>query len=75
MNKIGFVGLGTMGMPMATRLIEAGYIVYPMDIDPMATKKMVSKGGKNVASYSELSKLVQVIAFSLPNSKIIESSQ
>lgn len=73
MEKIGFVGLGTMGMPMATRLIEAGYLVYPMDIDPMATKKMISKGGKGVASYSELSKLTQVIVFSLPNSKVVES--
>lgn len=28
MNKIGFIGLGTMGAPMAMNLLNAGYELY-----------------------------------------------
>ena len=37
--KIGFIGLGTMGRPMANCLINAGYIVSIFDIDKNALKK------------------------------------
>lgn len=33
-NRIGFVGLGVMGMPMAGHLAEAGYALTALDLDP-----------------------------------------
>jgi 3-hydroxyisobutyrate dehydrogenase len=36
-GKIGFVGVGTMGTPMATNLARAGYKVLAYDIDPRRT--------------------------------------
>ena len=35
---IGFLGLGTMGGPMARRLVASGYDVTGFDIDPARTK-------------------------------------
>jgi len=35
---VGFVGLGAMGLPMATRLIKAGYLVQGFDLSEGARK-------------------------------------
>ena len=32
MHKVGFVGLGTMGLPMATHLVAAGFEVRGYDV-------------------------------------------
>ncbi|MDX1542175.1 MAG: NAD(P)-binding domain-containing protein, partial [Geminicoccaceae bacterium] len=36
MRRIGFVGLGVMGGPMALNLIEAGFELTVFDLDPAA---------------------------------------
>ncbi len=42
--RIGFIGLGTMGRPMALRLIEAGYEVLVADRRPEATRPLEAAG-------------------------------
>ena len=37
--KVGFIGLGRMGMPMCTRLAQAGYDVIATDSDPRRRPK------------------------------------
>ena len=34
MAVIGFIGLGNMGLPMATNLVKAGHEVYGYDTEP-----------------------------------------
>ena len=41
---VGFVGLGQMGAPMATRLTEAGYQVQGYDVSEAATKIWTERG-------------------------------
>ena len=36
LNKVGFIGLGNMGRPMAARLKEAGFNLTVFDINPQA---------------------------------------
>lgn len=50
MNTIGWIGLGTMGIPMATQLINAGYelIVYNRSIGK--ADELVASGAKAVES-------------------------
>ena len=45
MSKIGFIGLGIMGTPMAEHLIEAGHEVYLYSI-PSIPDALVAAGGK-----------------------------
>jgi 3-hydroxyisobutyrate dehydrogenase len=45
MAKIGFVGLGNMGLPMAINLINAGHAVTGFDLNPLALEQIKSKGG------------------------------
>lgn len=45
MERIGFVGLGHMGLPMALNLIKAGYSVTGFDLLPQAMVTVVEAGG------------------------------
>jgi 3-hydroxyisobutyrate dehydrogenase len=42
---IGFVGLGHMGLPMACRLVEAGYVLRAYDVDAAAGARFRERSG------------------------------
>lgn len=46
MNTVGFVGLGTMGAPMAANIMEAGHRLVAYDIDAGALERMVAQGAE-----------------------------
>jgi 3-hydroxyisobutyrate dehydrogenase len=45
MARIGFIGLGNMGLPMAHNLIKAGHQVEGVDVTQAATDKLKAAGG------------------------------
>jgi 3-hydroxyisobutyrate dehydrogenase len=45
MARIGFIGLGNMGLPMAQNLIKAGHQVEGVDVTTVATDKLKAAGG------------------------------
>ena len=51
-NKVGFIGLGAMGIGMATCLVKAGFHVSGYDISPGPISEFLSCGGKAVAAES-----------------------
>ena len=70
--KIGFIGLGAMGRPMASNLLSAGYEVHAFDVVEAAVKELEAKGAVGHGAASELAGAVDVIICSLPNAKIVE---
>jgi 3-hydroxyisobutyrate dehydrogenase len=50
MAKIGFIGLGNMGGPMAANLVKAGHDVTGYDIVGVNLDKLAADGGKAAAS-------------------------
>lgn len=56
MAKIGFIGLGNMGLPMATNLIKSGHIVTGYDLQEQPILDLVNAGGYKAPSLIELSK-------------------
>lgn len=70
--KIGFIGLGIMGKPMAKNLIKAGYdlVVYDIKKEPM--EELKAAGAETSASILELAKQSDVIITMLPNSPQVE---
>jgi 3-hydroxyisobutyrate dehydrogenase len=44
-QTIAFVGLGSMGLPMATNLVKAGYAVHGFDTRPEAMDTLAAAGG------------------------------
>ena len=47
MSRIGFIGLGNMGLPMAVNLIKAGHQVEGVDVNPASVEKLKAAGGSN----------------------------
>lgn len=66
--KIGFIGLGIMGKPMAKNLLKAGYSVVAYDIIPEPLKELVSAGAEEGKSPSDVASKVDVVITMLPNS-------
>ncbi len=66
MSKIGFVGLGIMGTPMAAHLIKAGHQVSLFSI-PSIPQELVAAGGKACASGKEVAQQADVIITMVPD--------
>ncbi|MGG4267481.1 NAD(P)-dependent oxidoreductase [Peribacillus simplex] len=71
-HRIGFIGLGNMGLPMAENLISHDYIVYGFDINPTAIVKFQEIGGHVCQSIKEVLQHADVIFISLPSPAIVE---
>lgn len=66
--KIGFVGLGVMGKPMAKNLIKAGYELNVNTLEEEVVKEFEELGAKGYASKKDLAQDSDVIILMLPNS-------
>lgn len=65
MNKIGFIGLGHMGNPMAQNLLKAGFKVYVYDVVADAVNALVLCGATAVTALASLAEEVDVIITSV----------
>ena len=68
MQKIGFIGIGIMGKPMAKNLINADYPVVAYDICKEALEEIISCGAKSAPSCKEVTSQCDIIITMLPNS-------
>ena len=67
-EKIGFVGLGIMGKPMARNLLKAGYELTVYDIVGEAVEEVVGDGASPASSSSEVAAATDKIITMLPDS-------
>jgi 3-hydroxyisobutyrate dehydrogenase len=67
--RIAFIGLGTMGLPMATNLVAAGHEVVGCDLDP---ERVQALGAAGAASPAEAAAGADVAILSLPAPEIVE---
>jgi len=68
MKKIGFIGVGIMGKPMAKNLIDAGYDMIAYDIVEKALNEIVEYGADRGTSPKDIAENSDVIFTMLPNS-------
>lgn len=59
--KLGFVGLGTMGRPMATRLLRAGHELAVWARRPQAAAPLVAAGATPCASAAEVARRSEIV--------------
>jgi len=74
MKKIGFIGLGIMGKPMAMNLIKAGYSLTVFDIRPEPVKEVVAAGAKEGRCSEDVAAKSEVIITMLPNSPDVKKA-
>lgn len=72
--KIGFIGLGNMGNPMARNLLKAGHQLVVYDIIPSAAEKLSSFGAKTAPSIKQLTSEVEVVISMLPSSPHVKEA-
>ncbi len=73
-SKIGFVGLGIMGKPMAMNLLKAGYSLTVYDIRPEPVKEVVAAGAEQGRCSEDVAKKSEVIITMLPNSPEVKEA-
>ena len=72
--KIGFIGLGIMGKPMAKNLLKAGHELVIYDIVPENVAEVVSEGAVAAGSCKETAQLSEVVITMLPNSPQVKEA-
>ena len=70
---LGFVGVGRMGGPMASRLLDAGHQLVVFDTNADATAPLAARGARVAASAGEVASLVPIVFVSLPTPAIVQS--
>ena len=70
--KIGFIGLGIMGRPLAKHLVNAGFELIVSDINPDPVQELVSLGAET-GSYAEIGEQCEVVITILPTGSIVQS--
>jgi 3-hydroxyisobutyrate dehydrogenase-like beta-hydroxyacid dehydrogenase len=71
--KLGFIGVGSMGRPIARRLLEAGYKVTAYNRDRQKAEALVADGASVAKQISELAPNVNVILSCLANDDAVQS--
>lgn len=69
--KLGFIGLGAMGRPMAKRLVEK-HTLFVYDVVEGAVEDLVQHGATACAAPALVAKVSDITLMSLPNSAIVE---
>ncbi|HSV30837.1 MAG TPA: 2-hydroxy-3-oxopropionate reductase [Atribacteraceae bacterium] len=67
-KKIGFIGLGIMGKPMAKNLLKAGYSLVVHDINAGAAEELSAAGAEKAKSGKEVAEKCGIVITMLPNS-------
>jgi 2-hydroxy-3-oxopropionate reductase len=71
-ETLGFIGLGIMGKPMAKNLINAGYSLIVLDINPGPIEELVAMGATAAGSPAEVTKQVKKVIAMLPDGPDVE---
>jgi 2-hydroxy-3-oxopropionate reductase len=68
MSKIGFIGLGIMGLPMSKNLLKAGHSLVVFDINKAAVEELKQAGAEVGTSAKDVASKTNIIITMLPNS-------
>ena len=66
MAKIGFIGLGNMGLPMAQNLLKAGHAVQGFDVSKAQVDALAASGGQAAASVKAAASGAEIVITMLP---------
>ena len=72
MSKLGFIGLGIMGAPMAGHLLAAGHTVY-LQTRSKIPAELISAGGLACSTAQEVAQNADIIFMMLPDTPDVEA--
>lgn len=66
-TSVGVIGLGNMGGALAANLLDAGFEVVGIDLDPTRVASFTAKGGLAATSPADVAAKADIVILSLPN--------
>jgi 3-hydroxyisobutyrate dehydrogenase-like beta-hydroxyacid dehydrogenase len=73
-QTVGFIGLGTMGGPMAQNVRKRGYEMVVYDLNPNAAVPLVAQGARSATSPREVAAAADVVITMLPDGPDVEDA-
>ena len=73
MALLGFVGVGRMGGPMASRLLDAGHTLVIFDTNAAVMKPLADRGATVVSSPADVASKAEVVFLSLPTPPVLQA--
>ena len=70
-DRLGFIGIGYMGRPIARRLLESGFKLTAYDRNHSKAEQLLQYGGNVAQSVSELSSSCNVVLSCLPSDEAV----
>jgi 4-hydroxybutyrate dehydrogenase/sulfolactaldehyde 3-reductase len=70
--KVGFIGVGVMGAPMALNIIKKGHELTVFDHSPDAVARLVKAGAKAAATPKEVGAASDIVVTMLPEPQHVE---
>ncbi|HEY1433277.1 MAG TPA: 3-hydroxyisobutyrate dehydrogenase, partial [Stellaceae bacterium] len=71
--KVGFIGTGTMGLPMVANLVSKGFAVTAYDVVPLALDTAAARGAARAGSPKEAAAAGELVITMLPSSANVEA--
>ena len=72
MERIGFIGLGNMGRPMASNLVRKGFPLVVFDVNPDPVDQLSKLGARAAAACTAVADGSDIVVTMLPNSASVE---
>jgi 4-hydroxybutyrate dehydrogenase/sulfolactaldehyde 3-reductase len=73
-RTIAFIGLGTMGRPMALNILKRGFALRAFDIVPAAVEALAAAGATPASSPADAARGADVVITMVPNSSHVEEA-
>ena len=73
MALLGFVGVGRMGGPMASRLLDAGHSLVIFDTNAAVMKPLADRGATIAPSPADVASKAEVVFLSLPTPPVLQT--
>ena len=72
MKRLGFIGVGMMGKPMAKNLLKAGYELTVLDLNAATVEELVAEGAVRAKNPVEVMSQCETVITMLPGSADVE---
>jgi 3-hydroxyisobutyrate dehydrogenase-like beta-hydroxyacid dehydrogenase len=72
--KVGFIGLGVMGGPMAANVLKGGHELTVYDLNPAAVARLTALGAKAASTLREVGQASEVLVTMLPEPQHVEGA-
>ena len=72
-QKVGFIGLGSMGHPFAINILNAGFDLIVTDVRPEPVADLVALGAKAAGSAREVARYAEIVDIAVPHQPEVDA--